>query len=103
MYFLHFTNNPCAIIPLDPDHQPVLGAPGHLVEELQTLELPLGVEGAGLQQSRLCRLPSPGAEVHEVPSIWGGGVMDYMLLDDQDTQNGSCVPLQLHKIRFVFL
>ena len=70
MYLLHSANGASAIVHLDPDHQPVLRASRHLVEELQTLKLPLGVEGAGLQQSGLLRLPSHGAEVHEVPSIY---------------------------------
>ncbi len=69
LYFLHCTNGACAIIYLDPDHQPVLGASSHLVEKLQTLKRPLGVEGSGFQQSRLVRHPSHGVEVHEVPSI----------------------------------
>lgn len=69
VYFLHSTNGACAIIHFDPDHQPVLGASSHLVEELQTLKRPLGVEGSGFQQSRLLRLPSHGTELHEIPSI----------------------------------
>lgn len=69
VYFLHSANGACAIIHPDPDHQPVLGASSHLVEELQTLKLPLGVEGSGLQQGRLLWPPSHGAEVHEIPSI----------------------------------
>lgn len=69
MYFLHFANGARAVIHLDPDHQPVFGAASHLVEELQTLHLPFGVEGPGLQQRGLLRLPSLGIEVHEEPSI----------------------------------
>lgn len=69
VYFPHCTNGACAIIHLDPDHQPVLRASSHLVEELQTLKLPLGVEGSGFQQSRRLSRPSHGAELHEVPSI----------------------------------
>lgn len=69
MYFLHCANGACAIIHLDPDHQPVLGASSHLVEELQTLKLPLRVESSGFQESRLLRPPSLCVEVHEVPGI----------------------------------
>lgn len=70
MYFLHSTNSARAIIHLDPDHQSVLGAPSHFVEKLQTLELPLGVKGAGFKQSRLLSLAGLCVEVHEVPSIY---------------------------------
>lgn len=49
VYFLHFTNGASAVVFLNPDHQPVLRAPCHFVEELQTLKLPLGVEGSGFQ------------------------------------------------------
>lgn len=70
MYFPHSTNGACAIIHLDPDYQLVLGASSHLVEELQTLSLPLGIEGSGFQQSRLMRIPSHCTEVHGVSSIW---------------------------------
>lgn len=69
VYFLHFTNGASPIIHLDPDHQPVFGASSHLVEELQTLKLPFGVEGPGLQQSRLLSHADLGAEVHEVAGI----------------------------------
>lgn len=51
LYLLHFTNGACTIIHLHPDDQLVFGASRHLVEELQTLKLPLGVEGSRLQQS----------------------------------------------------
>lgn len=70
MYFPHSADGASAVVRLDPDHQPVLGAPSHLVEELQTLELPLGVEDAGFEQGRLLRLSVHCAEVHEVPAIY---------------------------------
>ena len=70
VYFLHSSNGACAIIHLDPDHQPVLWTSSHLVEELQTLELPLGIEDSGFQQGRLLRRPTHCAEVHEIPTIY---------------------------------
>lgn len=69
VYFLHFPHSACTVIHLHPDHQPVLGASCHFVEELQALEGSLGVEGPGFQQSRLLGFSSHSAEVHEVPSI----------------------------------
>lgn len=49
VHLLHFANGACAVVHLHPYHQPVFVASSHLIEELQTLKLPLGVEGSGFQ------------------------------------------------------
>ena len=68
--FLHFTNGACAIIHLDPNHQLILGTSSHLIEQLQTLKLPLGVEDSRFQQSGFSRFPHLCIELHEITSVW---------------------------------
>lgn len=47
-HFLHLAHRSCTVIHFKPEHQPVLHTAGHLVEELRTLLLSLGVQDTGL-------------------------------------------------------
>jgi len=62
----------------DPYYQFVPSCSGHLVEELQALLIPLGVEDTRLQQGAASRFAGRCVKPHEVARIWNQYTMRQM-------------------------
>lgn len=67
--FPHLANISSPIIFLSPDDQLVRRASWHLIEELEALLSPLGIQDSRLQDCHLFRISRAGAEVHGIASI----------------------------------